>query len=68
MTDPSTPPDDEESANTPKSPATSPVAGAGRAGSGAAPAETLVTLKWVAFACVVLIACLTVLARLPPID
>lgn len=68
MTDPSTPPDDEESANTLKSPATSPVAGAGPARSGAAPAETLVTLKWVAFACVVLIACLTVLARLPPID
>ena len=38
------------------------------AGRTVTPPDTLGTLKWVAFACLVLISCLAVLARLPPID
>jgi hypothetical protein len=53
-----------------ESPKSSAKPGGDSSAQGVAPADAspLTTLKWVAFACLVLVACLGVLARLPGID
>ena len=44
------------------------VGGPGASTAAAPPADALTTAKWVALTCLVLVACLAVLAQLPPIE